>query len=618
MIEYTIHDQAHPTLVHLRDQQVKVLHRAQERIERTVIHGIIAVIGGGIHDWIHIDSRDAELLQVVQLLRDTGQVAAKEVIALPLIAISCRRLAEVGRQVIPGTMLHGLMSAGLRAGVVIALVAIEETIREDLIDDRFLGPVRRMIVRTVDRELEQLGSTQRHCTGMTRFRIVTVFLHAIQEELIAIDAIRIRPDRDAPGVQPVLRPFQLHRPGLTGPRLIARIVLIPAIGRDLRLIQHELRLLDIAMLRLKCKPYRRTDPDRFKRAAEIRIPGVVQQLILMDAAIIRHQFLCRRVIVERHVAIPGNRHICLYSRLPFLGHGELIGPGLDRQRRLIELIHQHILHDMIALDRSQIAAKHRQLILLQQLVVRAVLDLVRLIVVVERDFGWFVQIHLDVRPIRVAIEAIVFRPAAVDRDLVVVGPGRQIRRIRIEAVSGILHTCFCIARIPVLGRADLRLDRSGHDERTLGQALLDGLLLCLHAIIGKGRLMGCRIVCEGDFMCLGQPQFDILAVGCTSRTIVCVPAAAHGNLELIVAGRYRALELILAVADGFHGRRAIRRIPVFSCTELRLQTADEHDILRTDSSAGLSMRDKYGQLRQCHRKRSGQQPYGKCRTDGTG
>jgi hypothetical protein len=56
------------------------------------------VVGGGIHDRIHIDGRDAELLQVVQFLRDTGQVAAKEVIALPLIAISCR-FTVVGRKI---------------------------------------------------------------------------------------------------------------------------------------------------------------------------------------------------------------------------------------------------------------------------------------------------------------------------------------------------------------------------------------------------------------------------------------------------------------------------------------------------------------------------------------
>ena len=130
--------------------------------------------------------------------------------------------------------------------------------------------------------------------------------------------------------------------------------------------------------------------------------------------------------------------------------------------------------------------------------------------------------------------------------------------------------------------------------------------------------MGCCIIGKRDFVRFGQPELHIFAIGCAVCAIVRIPAAPDGNLEFIIAGRKRTLELIFAIAQRLHDGCRCGRIPVLGCAELRLQAANEYDILRTDSCGRLCLRSEYGELRHRHRKRNNEKSCGKSHANRTG
>lgn len=182
-----VHDEVHAAFLHFRREFLEVLRRTKERVNRAVVDGIVAVVRAGVVNRVDVNRRDAEALQIVELLRDAGDIAAKEIIALPFIAIGSRRLAVVGRQRIPFAVLDRLEAACIFARIVVALIAIKEAVWENLIADGFLGPIRRLEVFAVDRQLIRLNAAQLKLPRMARLRVIAVFLRVVKQEFIAIE-----------------------------------------------------------------------------------------------------------------------------------------------------------------------------------------------------------------------------------------------------------------------------------------------------------------------------------------------------------------------------------------------------------------------------------------------
>ena len=350
----TVHDQVHAALLHLRRELLEILEVAEERVNCAVVDGIVAVIRAGIVDRVDVDGRHAEALEVVELLRDAGDIAAEEVVALPLVAVGSRRLAVVSRQVAPFAVLHRLEAARIRTRVVVALVAVEEAVREDLVADGILRPVRRLVVLTVDRELVRLDAAQLELARAAWLRIVAVLLRVVEHELVAVEAVRRRRERGRPDVLVARGRGFRHRIRSDRAGRVVRIVLIATIGRNLGLVDDELRARDIALARGERELYRRALLDGFKRHAVIRTPAVVVDLVLADAAIVGDQALCLTVVVERDIAILGDIDLLRQRILARHLDRDRVVALLERDGLLEEIVEHLVAHQRV-IDRAKAA-----------------------------------------------------------------------------------------------------------------------------------------------------------------------------------------------------------------------------------------------------------------------
>ena len=350
----TVHDQVHAALLHLRRELLEILEVAEERVNCAVVDGIVAVIRAGIVDRVDVDGRHAEALEVVELLRDAGDIAAEEVVALPLVAVGSRRLAVVSRQVAPFAVLHRLEAARIRTRVVVALVAVEEAVREDLVADGILRPVRRLVVLAVDGELVRLDTAQLELARAAGLRIVAVLLRVVEHELVAVEAVRRRRERGRPDVLVARGRGFRHRIRSDRAGRVVRIVLIATIGRNLGLVDDELRARDIALARGERELYRRALLDGFKRSAVIRTPAVVVDLVLADAAIVGDQALCLTVVVERDIAILGDIDLLRQRILTRHLDRDRVVALLERDGLLEEIVEHLVAHQRV-IDRAKAA-----------------------------------------------------------------------------------------------------------------------------------------------------------------------------------------------------------------------------------------------------------------------
>ncbi len=159
-----------------------------------------------------------------------------------------------------------------------------------------------------------------------------------------------------------------------------------------------------------------------------------------------------------------------------------------------------------------------------------------------------------------------------------------------------LHDGLAIGRIPLLGRTKLILQGAYQNNVSRLYGARSGCFsssccLFLRRSLSSIRyrcLMRSGIVREGHLRVLRELQLHVGTVGRAIRAVILVPAAADGNLVLVIALRQLARILILAVADILHDRRAITRRPICTGTEFRLHRADEDDIRRTYRCSSLS------------------------------
>ena len=346
VIEHAVHDQPHIALAHLRYQRAERVHVAEQRIEIAVIDRIIPMIGAGIHYRIDIDRGDPQVFKVIQLLCDAREIAAEEIIALPFVVLF-GRFAVIRRQIVPSPMLNGLMSARRLSRLVIALVAVEKSVGENLIDDRLFRPVRRMIIGAVHRQLIRLR----------RLRIVAVLFYVVEQKFIAVNAVALRIERHRPQIAIALRPRQLHSIGLNVAFRKIGIVLVAALGSDFRLVKDQLRVLNVAALSRNRQRDRLADFHRLKRHPIIAAPRVVENFILVNPPVINNQSMLRAVVVKRHLAALRDVDRLTQRRTAPLIDDDIIRAGFQIHVGLIKLIEHQIIHR----DGAETAAELGQL-----------------------------------------------------------------------------------------------------------------------------------------------------------------------------------------------------------------------------------------------------------------
>ena len=343
-------------------------------------------------------------------------------------------------------------------------------------------------------------------------------------------------------------------------------------------------------------------------------------LVLADAAIVSNQVPCLAVVVERDIAVLGDIDR-LRQRVRSRHRDRDRVVALLQGDRLLEEIVEHLVAHQRVRDCAEAAREHRQLAVCAERVAHAVRDVMRLVVVVERDFLRLRQRQLHVRAVEVAAETVVLGPAAIDGDLVVIRASRQLHLVGIEIMADGLHARRRVRRVPIFGRTSLRLHCARqHDAASFsGQSLRLGILARVIVRHGMRRI----VIGERDIVVLEQAQRDVLAIRLAVRAVVDIPRAAHGDLEVVVALRQMARQHVMALAIRLHDGRPVSRVPFLRRAELILKRADEHDIrLLHSSRLGRGRLHRSGLRRRAdsrHRssKRHRQQPERQRHADGT-
>ena len=579
VVVHAIHDEVHAAFLHFFGELLQVIKVAEERVDRAVVTRIVAMVGGGAVNRVDVDSRHAEALQIVELLRDAGEVAAVEVVAVPFIAIGGVRGVRGRRS--PAAVLYRLRAAGRRARVVVLLVAVKETVREDLIADGFLRPLRRRVALLVARNLEIFRAAELQLARAASLGVVAVFLRVIQEEFVAVDTVGLRGDRGLPEVRAALRGDFLHRDERRRAAVVVRVVLVAALGGHGRFREDDFRILHVAGLRLQFQRDGRALSDGAPRAAHVLVPAVVLHLIGVDAAIVGDEALGLLVIVERDVAAARDVHGLRKSGLALLRNRSRVVARVHRAIRLEQVREHEVIHGAVFDARH--AADDRQFVVRQHFVAVAVGNLMRLVVIVEGDGLRLVERHGDIRAVGEAVQAVVLGPAAVDGDFVVIGAGRHVLDGEfIEAVTDVLHLRRHVRRSPFRARAAEGLQVAAQHDVAL---VRERSLLGVFAGVVHRDFMGFLVVGERDFVVSEQAQRDVAAVRLAVFAVVHVPGAAEGDFVVVVALGQFADEDAMAFAVGFHEGLRVGGVPLFARTEFILQGTDENHVRRLEGAS---------------------------------
>ena len=80
VVEYAVEDDAHPARVDTVDQPPQIVLRAEGRVDLEIIDCVVLVVRRCAEDGRQIQTRRAERLDVVELLRNARQIAAHEIL----------------------------------------------------------------------------------------------------------------------------------------------------------------------------------------------------------------------------------------------------------------------------------------------------------------------------------------------------------------------------------------------------------------------------------------------------------------------------------------------------------------------------------------------------------
>ena len=123
----------------------KVLVGAEYRINLVVVAGVVVVIALRLKDRIKINCGDSQLFEVVKLLFNAAQIAAKKVVSSNFVAVS---VFEVNWIIAPARVIN---CAFLFDNLV--AVAIK-SVRENLIHDGMFKPIGSFRALLIDGDLE--------------------------------------------------------------------------------------------------------------------------------------------------------------------------------------------------------------------------------------------------------------------------------------------------------------------------------------------------------------------------------------------------------------------------------------------------------------------------------
>ncbi len=131
VVGHHVQDQAHPALGQSPPQAGQRRVPAQVGVHVVVVGHVVLMVAGGREDGVQVDGRDAQVLQVVQVLDDPGEVAPMEV----------PRSGAGPREVVPGpSPRRPALNQVLPVPDVAGRVPVSEAVREDLVDDRVGHP----------------------------------------------------------------------------------------------------------------------------------------------------------------------------------------------------------------------------------------------------------------------------------------------------------------------------------------------------------------------------------------------------------------------------------------------------------------------------------------------
>ena len=144
VVEHAVEHDADAALFCLCAEGAEVLLVAEERVDRFVVGGIVAMVGGGLEDRVEVERGDVERGEVVELFRDAGEVAAEKVLAVVAALVGA---AE--RRFVPALVKRAAADQTVHAARPCAVKAVGE----DLVGDAAAEPVGRFDAAIVDGQL---------------------------------------------------------------------------------------------------------------------------------------------------------------------------------------------------------------------------------------------------------------------------------------------------------------------------------------------------------------------------------------------------------------------------------------------------------------------------------
>ena len=89
MVKHTIENDVHTVGFRCRNHLFKIAQRTQNGINGHIIAGIVSVIGNGTEHGVQIDHRHSQRFQVFNLLGNTLQVTAVNLVGVLTITLEC-------------------------------------------------------------------------------------------------------------------------------------------------------------------------------------------------------------------------------------------------------------------------------------------------------------------------------------------------------------------------------------------------------------------------------------------------------------------------------------------------------------------------------------------------
>ena len=156
VVEDAVQDDRDAVLLRVHAEGPEALLVSEQRVYAKVVRGVVAVVARRLKDRVEIEGRDAQILEVAELLADALERAAVEVPAGDVAVLA----ATIGRQRVP-VLEHLAVGPALAphrhggVGALAPVLATRKAVGEDLVDDALPVPARLAGAGREDRDLER-------------------------------------------------------------------------------------------------------------------------------------------------------------------------------------------------------------------------------------------------------------------------------------------------------------------------------------------------------------------------------------------------------------------------------------------------------------------------------